>query len=1117
MVGQGGRRRQEDAVETLFESEPKFARRAARSFGVSSRKLRPPALPAAFFPRVDVGRRLDDALGRRVTSVVAGPGFGKSTVTAAWANERSAAWYAVDRADGSWPAFLRGLCAGIATRLPGVSAELAAVGLEQIGSAALDSRRAETLAAAVLGVLDPHLDDDIAIVLDDLHLVADRPASLRLLESIVRNAPESLHLVFCSRATPPLRLERLKAHGEVALIGPHDLAFSKSDVEIQLQQALGGPTPELAFKLYRITAGWPVAVRLGIEWLRSAVPSARAAMLDRLGSADGPIFGYLAGEVFGRETAAVRQLLKVVAPLEHFSIELCESLGLSDVRASVKRLRERGLVEGELEGELRLHALARDFAAAQWPLTSKRRSAIHRQAALIAQAHGEAKLALDELVAARDWPLVRRQLHEHGTGILLAGGAETLVRAAAALPNGERARSLAELLGHAHLALGDHERAGHQLETAAEELDELPAGLAWKLGVIEYQGGSTERALEIFTRGRIRSADTVDEALLLAFTANAYYRMGDAGRCRSVASLAFAAARASESERALAHALHAQAMQSLLDRDYEAAADLFRREIVAAEAAGDLHQLARGHAALAEVLARLGELEAAMTAAEIGLETAERSGFTTFVPNALCVRGTLRFRQGLLDEAISDLEEARSLMSDKAWPTVASALSVLGDIYRERGRVAIAGALYERALAQARSSGSAVDLQRTLGGLSRVLAVDDAIEATALANEAAELAKMVGEVDGLVAAGWTVLACGDRDAAASHAREALALAKASGDRLGLASTLELKGFVAPERARRLENLDEAQALAHELGDRLTEARVDLALATLRERPAVEGARARRKLATLGVPEAARSAGALREIGMHQASAIVVQTLGGFRVVRAGEPVPLPEWKSKKARDLLKVLIARRGTPMTREALMEALWPGDDPTAVANRLSVALSTVRRILGHERRNEPSAIAVVGDAIALDLSLVLIDIEMFLADAEEGLGLLRRGRRADALDVLRSAEEAYVGDFLEEDLYEDWAAAMREEARVLYLAVTRTLAEAAFADREYENASRYRLRCLERDPYDERAHQGLISTLAKAGRIAEARRAYATYVVRMEQIGVEAAPFAAAANAT
>ena len=54
------------------------------------------------------------------------------------------------------------------------------------------------------------------------------------------------------------------------------------------------------------------------------------------------------------------------------------------------------------------------------------------------------------------------------------------------------------------------------------------------------------------------------------------------------------------------------------------------------------------------------------------------------------------------------------------------------------------------------------------------------------------------------------------------------------------------------------------------------------------------------------------------------------------------------WQSRKARDLLKLLVARRGHPMTREAAAEAMWPGEDPEPLGNRLSVALSTIRKVL-------------------------------------------------------------------------------------------------------------------------------------------------------------------------
>ncbi|HXL44759.1 MAG TPA: hypothetical protein VN960_11970, partial [Gaiellaceae bacterium] len=64
-------------------------------------------------------------------------------------------------------------------------------------------------------------------------------------------------------------------------------------------------------------------------------------------------------------------------------------------------------------------------------------------------------------------------------------------------------------------------------------------------------------------------------------------------------------------------------------------------------------------------------------------------------------------------------------------------------------------------------------------------------------------------------------------------------------------------------------------------------------------------------------------------------------------------------------------------------------------------------------------------------------------FLADGRAGLSLHRAGRLEEAAELLDSAEASYTGDFLEEDLYADWAVSLREEVRAAYIAVAGALA--------------------------------------------------------------------------
>lgn len=241
--------------------------------------------------------------------------------------------------------------------------------------------------------------------------------------------------------------------------------------------------------------------------------------------------------------------------------------------------------------------------------------------------------------------------------------------------------------------------------------------------------------------------------------------------------------------------------------------------------------------------------------------------------------------------------------------------------------------------------------------------------------------------------------------------------------------------------------------------------------------------------------------------------VAINSLGAFRVVREGGIVPLTAWQSKKARTLLKILVARRGRSTTRDFLMQALWPEENPDAVSRRLSVALATVRAVLDPEKRHPPDQF-VVGDkdAVRLQLANLPIDVERFLAAAAEGLALYRDGRATEARARLLAAEYAYDGDFLEEDLYEDWAIPLRDEARTMYVSVARALADLAEESGDLDNAVRYHFRILEKDSWDEGAHLALVRTLERAGRHGEARRSYRAYVSRMQEIGVPVAPFPA-----
>jgi DNA-binding SARP family transcriptional activator len=305
-------------------------------------------------------------------------------------------------------------------------------------------------------------------------------------------------------------------------------------------------------------------------------------------------------------------------------------------------------------------------------------------------------------------------------------------------------------------------------------------------------------------------------------------------------------------------------------------------------------------------------------------------------------------------------------------------------------------------------------------------------------------------------------------------------------------------------------LSEAIDIWHETGCRVEEAGARIVAASVGATiPDLGLDRAYETLRECGVDvrswrTAGPSAAVIRSMGT-----VSIRTLGVFRVLRNDTLVPAAEWRSKKARDLLKILLAHR-RPVARERLMELLWPMEDPGKASKRLSVLLSTVRAVLGFSRQQPDEGPLVTNrDAVWLDLGRLDVDIEHFMTAATEAL----RMHETDAEQAtvhLAAAEARYEGNFLEDEPYLDWADPLREEARALHISVLRALTQRMRAAGDVDRATRYALRLFQHDPYDEQAHLELVSALLAAGRRGEARRRYRAYVRYMTELDALPAPF-------
>ncbi|TCO42595.1 ATP/maltotriose-dependent transcriptional regulator MalT [Kribbella antiqua] len=1046
---------------------------------------------------------LDEGVQRRLLTVVADAGFGKSTLLGSWAAGRPCAWHTVRAEDSSLAAMVSALVGSLRRQVPALEAIPAELQSPRGPDADAEQQtRALAYAALLADALEQNLNDDLVLVLDDLHeLTPDAPA-ITLIDGLVRTAPPNLHLIVASRTAMPFGIDRLRGRGQVLEIDATALAFTVPETVAVLEKVLGKGSEDLAEPLQAAVQGWPAAVRLAVEALRTAPPEQRASRLRRALRSDGPLYDYLAEEVFAAEPPSVRRLVASVAVLPRFGSELCKAIGLTDSAETLQQLRTRGLLvsAGEADG-YELNPLVKNFANDMLSVDAQELAELSLQAGRWFESVGEHRDAL-ACYQSVDPAVAARMLAERGHAMVSGGLAEIVISAVSALPSELRDPAMDQLEGEARQVLGDWQGAVDCFDRIIEPEGEIPVAIAWRLGLIHHLRGQTDVAIATYQRGRIDGQHPADEALLQAWWAGAHWLRGEFEECRALVTAAYEIAKVSGDDRALAISHTVLAMLAAVDSDPRGNSSHYLRALEHAERGGDLLQAIRIRVNRSSHHIAEGDYALGLKELDVALELADRAGFAVFRALALNNRGEALLKLGRLDEAIGELEASRSLYQKLESKRVAQPLSVLGEVYRERGDRAMARACFEEAIAMAEETKDMQSLVPSLAGLARVLAVEEpqrAAELAEMARQAVAYGPVLGLSGALVALGWVTLHAGNKTEAAATAEEAAALCRKRRDRAGLADALEL--YAAADGG---EVLHEVLNIRSELGDQLGEARAELMLANRTRGP--EGRelalRARQRFLAAGATRyAAAALQATEETGP---AAVRIECLGGFRVLRDGKAVQLGEWPSKKARDLLKILVARRCRPVARVQLLDLLWPDQEESVASPRLSVALSTVRAVLDPGKKYPADRFVGADRAtIWLDGDQTAVDVELFLHDAREGL-------TTSDLRLLRTAEASYSGDFLEEDVYADWAAGMREEARALYVRVARVLAERG--RRDPDAAAGYLLRILQRDQYDERAHLGLVSAFQASGAHGEARRAYRTYVQRMGELEVEPAPYPA-----
>ena len=400
-----------------------------------------PRAPRVLVPRPRLVDRVEEGAGKGMV-VVSGPaGSGKTTVLAAWAEQRrpSPAWLSVEREDAEPGQFWSRVLDALQTS-PGVPAASSLAGLRP-------PPRMDRRFVAQLLVACEELAEPIVLVLDDLDQLSDTPA-LASLADVTRRGLGRLHLVLSTRAEAILPLQRLRLDGRLTELDATDLAFDRTEAVGLLSQHDLQLRPDQLDTLLASTEGWAVGLRLAALSLH-----AREDVTDALADLSGDhrrVADYFVEEVLDHLSPDLYEFLLRTCLPRRICADLAHTLtGRDDAQQLLAQLERENLFVVALDdrrcwyryhhlfGDLLRHRLATDTASEQEHL--------HRVAATWFARNGEPIESARHLADAGAWKELAR----------------FVIRAAGAKILGIERHALADLIHRlpADLVLGDPEVA----------------------------------------------------------------------------------------------------------------------------------------------------------------------------------------------------------------------------------------------------------------------------------------------------------------------------------------------------------------------------------------------------------------------------------------------------------------------------------------------------------------------------------------------------------------------------------------------------------------------------------------------------------------------------------
>ncbi len=1076
-------------------------------FPVQLAKVQPPALRDETLARPRLLDWLAAKLHHRVILLIADAGFGKTTLLADFSRRTRVRtlWYRLDADDRDWTSILHHLVAAGREHEPGFAPTTASL-LAEIG---VGGPTRDAVVETFVRELSAMVEGGALLIFDDFHLVDDAPDARYVARELVARAPERLTIAFASRRAPTIPLGRLRAVGEVAEVGTDDLRFDASETALLFTETYGRSIePDILRDLAVRTEGWIASLQLVQAALRNRTPREIRQFVRDLSGADSDLYDYLAEEVVGDLPEDLQRFLMTTSVLQIVTPEMAEVVSdepgpeVARLTIDAERLTLLSRVSGGPRTHLRYHPLVREF------LEARLRSAdgdadvddLHRRA-------GAAAASTDWRVAAHHY----REAHDLQTMLdvindavpTIMGNAQYSLAAAFVVdaPSEIMPPGSQLIKGRIDYQEGDFEAA-----TAAAQavLDSASAGPVERdhamlnLLAVSFNYGYGERALVL--ADHLESTTSDPNLRSIARASAALLRLETAADIESLIRLLRSMAK-DQRDAQVHHFGVSMYNLATISVQQDRLADAEREVGEALEAFGDTSSKLERNAATAlliSVLARLGRLSEALALLDGLLSGGGALENDVLLEAAEAFDGWGNPDTALqLFERVGDLS-TQSVAERRLWVVTAARMALRDGrptearaILRQypEGVATMVGIASSRDLLVAQcdlftdaghSRGILTQAQQsaTGSGLYANRRIGEILQALATSPEAASRSLVVIGHDHL----WHITAVADLvadrldDLTHEAVDVALRAARLHPDRWRAV----LRKLVQEPRAERLR----AAEMLEEIGEK-----ADIALL----RQFARGVKRRRYVAMLG-----------RTLARRLADRVFVEDQGRT-AIRIGDSEVAGSSIRRKVLALLCFLLTRPNSSATRDQVLDALWPEQDPDVAVNSLNQTIYFLRRVFEEDFAEDlsPGYVHHDGDVVWLDPELVTsrsIQCRVFI----------RQITAHSSPTDIASLADLYRGRFAMDFEYEEWSSAYRDGLHAAYLEILERAVRADFGSGHYDRAIALARRTLEVDPDAEQVEVALLRLYRATGAHAAAAEQYGHYAnyVR-DELGTEPIP--------